>query len=511
MADSLQQTEGTPAAAAEAEAEERAAEQVRQDQYYAARLAKLERIEAAGIDPFPARYPRTHTLAEAVARFPELESYEVRVAGRIRQHRLMGRAAFMHLEDESGRLQVYLKQDILGADTYAFWNENLDLADFIGVRGPLFRTRTGEITVEAREVTLLAKALRPPPSHWHGLTDVETRLRQRYLDLMVNPEVRETFRIRAKIVSAMRRFLEGRGFLEVETPVLQPVFGGATARPFTTYYNALDRSMYLRIALELYLKRLVVGGFEKVYEIGRNFRNEGVSTKHNPEFTMLETYEAYADYHAVMRMVEELIAEVTTAVHGGRTFTYRGQAIDVTPPWRRTTLREAILEHSGVDYAQHPNAASLAEAARAAGLRFEGSPSRGKLIDELLSQFVEPRLMQPTFLTDYPVELSPLAKTRADDPATVERFEAFMGGLEIANAFSELNDPRDQRARFEAQLREREGGDEEAHLIDEDYVTALEHGLPPTGGLGVGIDRLTILLADQSSIREVVLFPQLRT
>jgi len=389
--------------------------------------------------------------------------------------------------------------------------KNLDVGDFVGAEGTLFRTRTGEVTLEVRHLVLLAKALRPLPEKWHGLTDVEKRYRQRYLDLITSEEVRWVFLTRSRIIAAMRRFLDNRGFVEVETPALQPIYGGAAARPFITHHHALDQDLYLRIATELYLKRLIVGGLEKVYEIGKDFRNEGISTKHNPEFTMMESYEAYADYIDVANMVEEMVAAISRDVLGTLKIPYKGEMIDLTPPWRRVTLREVIREHSGIDYTAYPDRDSLAAAMGAKGIEVDPKAGRGKLIDELLSQFVEPTLIQPTFVLDYPVELSPFAKRKPGDASTAERFEAFAGGMEIANAFSELNDPRDQRERFLEQLRLREQGDEETQVMDEDYLVALEHGMPPTGGLGMGVDRLVMLLTDRQSIREVILFPQLRT
>jgi lysyl-tRNA synthetase, class II len=390
--------------------------------------------------------------------------------------------------------------------------DTLDVGDFLGVVGTTFKTRTGEITVEAAEAHVLSKALRPLPEKWHGLQDVETRYRKRYLDLIANPEVMDVFRTRGRIVHEVRSFLVERGFLEVETPVLQTVPGGGSARPFETHYNALDRTLSLRIALELYLKRCVIGGIEKVFEIGRNFRNEGISLKHNPEFTMLEVYQAYADYEEIMRLTEDLVSTVAYRVLGKTTIPVKGGVeVDLTPPWERKPLRVAIYEACGVDYDEHRSAESLAGAAAEAGLRVQPGWTRGKLIDELLSVFVEPKISNPVFLVDYPLELSPLAKQRTDRPDVVERFEAFCGGMEIANAFSELNDPLDQRERFLEQARQKGSGDDEAMPFDADFLEALEHGMPPTGGMGLGIDRLTMVLTGQDKIRDVILFPQLRT
>ena len=480
------------------------------DELLQVRLAKAEKLREAGVDLYPARFKRTHTTAEALAACESLGETPITVAGRIVARRVMGRASFCHIQDGSGRLQIYLKQDIVGPEKYSEFRDLYDIGDHIGVSGKLFLTRTGEITVEVASLTMLSKSLRPLPEKWHGLSDVEARFRQRYLDLIVNPEARRVFEVRSKVITAMRRFLDGRGFVEVETPVLQPLYGGATARPFKTFYNALDREFYMRIATELYLKRLVVGGMDRVYEIGRVFRNEGVDVKHNPEFTLLETYEAYADYGDVMDMVEQMIPYIAEQALGTRIIERGGQQIDLTPPWRRVSIREAIREASGVDFEDYSDQASLYERVKGMGLPIEPRSPRAKIIDELLSRFVEPNLIQPTFITDHPVELSPLAKKRSDNPRLVERFEAFAGGYELANAFSELNDPIDQRARFDQQLDALAAGDEEAHQMDEDYILALEHGMPPTGGLGVGVDRLTMFLTGQDSLREVILFPQLR-
>lgn len=474
------------------------------------RLAKLDRLRQQGVDPFPRRYKRTIMADEAVERFEQLGGVELRLAGRIVGMRVMGRASFAHIMDGSGRIQIYARSDVLGEERYQLFKA-LDVGDFLGVSGTLFQTRTGEVTVQVTDFELLAKSLRPLPEKWHGLTDVEKRYRQRYLDLISSPEVRRVFRIRSAVIASMRRFLQERGFIEVETPVLQPLYGGAAARPFETYHNALDRSLYLRIATELYLKRLIVGGFEKVFEIGKNFRNEGISVKHNPEFTVMESYEAYADYYDVMDMVEQMVQSIALDVLGTDLITYQGNQISLKPPWKRITLRDAILEHSGIDIAQFPTQEALYSKMVELNVRVVPGMPRGKLVDDLLSAFVEPKLIQPTFVLDYPAELSPLAKKKADDPTLVERFEGFIGGLELANAFTELNDPIDQRERFVRQLEDRAAGDEEAHILDEDFILALEHGMPPTGGLGIGVDRLVMVLTDQYSIREVILFPQLRS
>jgi len=482
-----------------------------EDEIISLRKEKLARLRARGIDPYPARFHVTHTAADAVALLPEstAAAQALSVAGRVTAMRVMGKASFLDLRDGSGRIQVYVKRESVGPEAYETLKD-IDLGDFLGVTGRLFRTKTGEPTVEAETYSLLAKALRPPPEKWHGLQDVEVRYRQRYLDLMANPEVRETFVTRSRVIAAIRRFLDARGYLEVETPILQATAGGAAARPFVTYHNALDRQFYLRIALELHLKRLVVGGFDRVYEIGRIFRNEGVSTKYNPEFTMLESYEAYSDYNRLMDMVEEMVSSLARDTLGTPSVPYGDTVIDFAPPWPRIPLRDAIRQHAGVDFEEHPDLDSMRQAAAAAGVRIEESWGRGKLIDELLTLHVEPKLLQPTFLIDYPIELSPLAKRKPGAPHLVERFELFICAREAGNAYTELNDPIDQRERFLEQARLRAAGDEEAEVADEDFLVALEHGLPPTAGLGIGIDRLVMALTGSSSIREVILFPALR-
>ena len=482
-----------------------------EEEIIALRTAKLERLRARGIDPYPARFRPSHTAQQAVDLLEggNESADPVTIAGRITAMRQMGKATFVDLRDGSGRIQTYLKEDVLGPETYETLRD-LDLGDFLGVRGPLFRTKTGEPTLRVEELTVLAKALRAPPEKWHGLQDVEVRYRQRYLDLMASPQVRDAFLSRSRIISGIRRFLDGRGFLEVETPVLQPAAGGAAARPFATHHNALDRQLFLRIALELYLKRLVIGGYDRVYEIGRIFRNEGVSAKWNPEFTMLESYQAYADYTDVMDMVEEMISTLAQELLGGATVDYGDTKIDFAPGWPRITLRDAIKQHSGIDFEEHPDVESMREAAASCGVGVDETWGRGKLIDELLSAKVEPNLVQPTFLLDYPVELSPLAKRKPDNPRLVERFELFIAGREVGNAYSELNDPQEQRERMLTQARLRAAGDEEVELADEEFLVALEYGMPPCGGLGIGIDRLVMALTGQSSIREVILFPHLR-
>lgn len=477
------------------------------------RHSKLQRIRERGIDPYPPRVERTHTTAQARVAFEEAqkgESPTVKVVGRLMSIRVMGGSTFAHIEDGSGRIQIYLRQDILGEEEYEFFKRDFDIGDFVGVEGRLFRTRTGEVTVKVQRFYMLAKSLKPLPEKWHGLRDVEMRYRQRYVDLIVNQDVRRVFTARARIVSAMRRFFDGRGFLEVETPILQPIYGGAMARPFTTYHNQLHQTLYLRIATELYLKRLIVGGYERVYEIGKDFRNEGVDQEHNPEFTMIEFYMAYADYSDVMDLTEEMVAYVAQEVLGTLQITYDGNEIDLTPPWSRIPLRQAIKEKTGIDYREHPEAESLYHAIREIGGNVEPKATWGKLVDSLLNNYVQPRLIQPTFLIDYPIEISPLAKKKPDDPSTVERFEGFIGGMEVCNAFTELNDPVDQRERFLAQGRAFEAGDEEAHQMDEDFIRAQSYGMPPTGGWGMGVDRLVMLFTNQASIRDVILFPHLR-
>jgi lysyl-tRNA synthetase class 2 len=484
------------------------------------RLAKLDELRSAGIEPYPPRLdrPRSHTAAEATAAFEQAEAsgdaapVQVDLAGRMVSRRIMGKVGFAHIEDGSGRVQVFVRKDGVGDEVYdLLFKKLLDLGDFIAVSGRMLRTKTGEISCEAQTIQLLAKSLEPMPDKWHGLKDVETRYRRRYVDLMVNPEVREVFIARARMVQAIREYLDGEGFVEVETPVLQPIYGGAAARPFTTYHNQLKQDLYLRISFELYLKRLLVGGLERVYEIGRDFRNEGVSFKHNPEFTQLEWYEAYADYNVVMDRVEAMLAHVARRLTGGTVITYQGQQIDLAPPWRRITLRDAIIEYADIDYTQFPTAEALAAAMRAMGHRPENTSNRGKLIDSLLGNHVEPNLIQPTFVTEYPIEISPLAKKKAGDPNTVERFEYFIAGMEMGNAFTELNDPLDQRARMEWMQQLYGAEDEERHPVDEDYLLAMSYGMPPNGGFGTGVDRLAMLFCDKASIRDVLLFPHLRS
>lgn len=480
------------------------------------RAAKVEKLRQRGINPYPNSYTRTHTALDAKALFVQDKMQPgavFSIAGRIMAHRKMGKATFIDLQDGSGKIQAYFGSEQMGAERYEMV-QDLDLGDFIGVRGGLFKTRTGEITVGASDFTILAKALQPLPEKWHGLVDVEKRYRQRYLDLISNEETRGIFLKRSHIISAMRRFLDGRGFIEVETPVFQPIAGGARAHPFVTHHQALDQDFYLRIATELYLKRMIVSGFDKVYEIGRIFRNEGISIKHNPEFTTLESYEAYADYNDVMVMLEDMVSSIARDVLGTTRVTFGDHTLDFTPPWNRITLRDAVRDSCGLDLEEslRDGGQGLRRAMEDRGMALDQTMSPAYLVDKLLSTFVEPGLVQPTFLIDYPADTTPLAKTKPDNPQTVERFEAFAVGMEFANAFTELNDPVEQAARFTTQEEWRaQFGDNEAERYQEDFITALEHGMPPTGGLGVGIDRLVMLLTNQQSIREVILFPQLKT
>jgi lysyl-tRNA synthetase class 2 len=475
------------------------------------RLDSLNRIRARGIDPYPHSYHPSHTIREAIILFEQQgkSSQDISLAGRIMSQRSIGKMSFLDIRDSSGKIQLSLRYDILGREKYELL-QDIDIGDIIGAKGKLFLTKSGELTLEVSDFTMLSKSLRPLPEKWHGLVDVETRYRQRYLDLISNEENKNIFILRSKIITAIRNFLDKQGFMEVETPVLQPHAGGALARPFITHHHALDADLYLRIALELHLKRLVVGGFDKVYEIGRAFRNEGISVRHNPEFTLLECYEAYSDYNDMMRLVEGMFMHVAKEVLGNTKLVCNGQAIDLSLPWQRLYLREAIKNYCGIDFEDYPDAASLRT--RMAELNVDVDPTKGKgrLIEELISTFVEPNLIQPTFLLDYPVEMSPLAKRKRGDDQLVERFEGFVDGIEVANAFTELNDPLEQRERFRQQLKERVA-DEEVEIADEDFLQALEYGMPPTGGLGMGIDRLVMLLTGQQSVREVILFPQLKT
>ncbi len=476
------------------------------------RYQKIGRLRERGIDPYPLRASRTHTTREVIDAFTAGTPLDnVRLAGRLISLRDMGKITFGHLQDGSGKLQLLVRRDTVGAEAYTMLLKDFDLADFISAEGHVIKTKTGEITLEVTRFDLLSKALSPLPEKFHGLKDVETRYRQRYLDLVGSDEVRKVFVTRARTVTALRQYLDAHGFLEVETPTLQPLYGGAAAEPFLTHHNKLDRDLYLRIATELYLKRLLVGGMERVYEIGKDFRNEGIDTKHNPEFTMMECYQAYADYTSMMTLVEEVYAACALAATGSLQIPFQGATLDLTPPWKRVTIRDVIFDATGADIYVQTDLAALTARIDELGLKVERHPTWGKQVDELLSTFVEPTLIQPTFIMDYPEEISPFAKKKPDHPSIVERFEAFAGALELGNAFTELNDPLDQYSRFAEQAEQRRAGDVEAHQVDLDFIEAMMHGMPPTGGLGLGVDRMVMLFTDQASIREVILFPQLRT
>ena len=491
------------------------------------RFDKIASMRAAGIEPYPTRTEVNHTIAEAIRKFEKAETTGealvpgIVLGGRIRASRIMGKLAFAHIEDGSGRVQLFLRVNELGEEAMALYKDFFDLGDYIQANGDMVRTRTGEISLQVKEFKMLAKAITPLPAakdevvdgvvvRHATLADPETRYRQRYADLAVNEDVRKVFRTRAGIVKALRNFFDDRGFIEVETPILQPIYGGAAAKPFVTHHNQLKQDLYLRISFELYLKRLIVGGLDKVYEIGRDFRNEGVSFKHNPEFTQLEFYWAYADYLKVMELTEQMIANVCDQVLGTRKLVFDGHEIDFNPPWKRVDLRKGLIEACGIDIDQYPTAETLAQAMRARNMKFKPNEARGKLIDFLLGEYLEPTFIQPPFLYDYPRDISPLAKNRPGDPTTVERFEGFVGGMELCNAFTELNDPLEQEARFLEMGREYKAEDEERHPMDEDYLQAMSYGMPPQGGFGMGIDRLCMLLTDRHTIREVLLFPHLR-
>ena len=491
---------------------EKTREKIREDL-----LKKLQTFREMGINPYPHRFKVSHTLGEVVKRFGGVDDPgaleaggEFTLAGRMVSLRLHGRIAFAHIRDATGRLQILVERDLVGRDFYNKVFKKLDVGDFLGVKGTLFRTRTGELTLHAKEVHLLSKVLRPLPEKWHGLRDVELRYRQRYLDLIANEESRRVFLIRSEVIRLIREFLVERGFVEVETPIMQPIPGGAAARPFVTHHNALDMDLYLRIAPELYLKRLVVGGFDRVFELGKCFRNEGISTEHNPEFTMVEFYMAYADYMDLMALTEEMLSQLAQRVLDTTKISYGGQQIDLTPPYKRITFHDALREIGGVPEEVLKDEDKARAYARALEIDEEKLTSFGRVLGEIFDKKVEPQLLQPTFIYDYPKDISPLAKTKEGDPTLVERFEFFVACKEVANAYTELNDPLDQRERFQRQLEERALGDEEAHRMDEDYIRALEYGLPPTAGEGIGIDRLVMILTDSPSIRDVILFPTLR-
>jgi lysyl-tRNA synthetase, class II len=476
------------------------------------RLESLKRLRSRGVDPYPHSYHPSHTVKEAIGLFEREgdSSPDISLAGRIMSKRSIGKMSFLDIRDRSGKIQLSLRYDLLGKEKYEFL-QDVDIGDIVGAKGKLFKTKSGELTLGVSDFVMLSKSLRPLPEKWHGLADVEKRYRQRYLDLISNEENRNIFVLRSKIITVIRSFLDGRGFMEVETPVLQPHAGGALARPFVTHHHTLDEDLYLRIALELHLKRLVVGGLDRVYEIGRVFRNEGISVEHNPEFTMLECYQAYSDYEDIMELVEDMVRQVAETVLGDTRLVYNNNVIDLGLRWQRVYLREAVKQYCGIDFEDYADADSMRTRMRGLGMDVDPAKGKGRLIEDLLTTFVEPHLIQPTFLLDYPVEMSPLAKRKRGDDKLVERFEGFVVGMEVANAFTELNDPLEQRERFRQQLKERAGGDEEAEVGDEDFLQALEYGMPPTGGLGMGVDRLVMLLTGQQSIREVILFPQLKT
>lgn len=474
------------------------------------RKEKLEELQKAGEDPFEiTKYNRTHNSKQVKDNFEELEQKDVSIAGRIIGKRIMGKASFCHIQDMQGKIQSYVSLNDLGEEKYKKFKE-FDIGDIIGITGFVFKTKTGEISVHAKDVILLCKALRPLPEKFHGLKDTDLRYRQRYVDLIVNPEVKETFLKRTKILKEIRNVLDSKGYLEVDTPILNTIPGGAAARPFVTHHNTLDMDMYLRIANELYLKRLIVGGFDKVYEMGRMFRNEGISIKHNPEFTNIELYSAYEDYHDMMDIAEEIISTVAKNVLGTTKITYQGTEIDLTPEWKRITMIDAIKEVTGIDFNKIETDEEAKNIAKELKLEYDETMTRGHIINLVFEEKVEETLIQPTFICDYPVEVSPLTKRKVEDKRLTERFELFIGGREYGNAYSELNDPIDQYQRFLKQVEAREAGDEEANMMDEDFITALEYGMPPTGGLGLGIDRLIMLLTDSASIRDVLLFPTMK-
>lgn len=480
------------------------------------RYDKLDRLRALGVDPFGDKFDRAHHANQVTEQYDgmskeDLEALgaEVSLAGRIMQKRSMGKAGFAHIQDLSGKIQIYVRQDVLGDALFEAY-DMLDLGDMVGVTGTVFKTKTGELSVKVKSLVVLTKSLYPLPEKFHGLKDVELRYRQRYVDLIMNPDVQQTFVMRSRIIQSMRRYLDGLGFLEVETPTLHAIAGGAAARPFRTHHNALDMELVMRIAIELHLKRLIVGGMEKVYEIGRVYRNEGISTRHNPEFTMLELYEAYADYKDIMDLTEGCVKHIAQELLGTTTIDYQGVEVDLGSPWRRVSMVELIKEHCGVDFLTVTSDEEAHALAKEHGVKVEKTHTYGHIINEFFEQKIEESLIQPTFVTGHPVAISPLAKKNTADPRFTDRFELFIVAREHANAFSELNDPIDQRQRFEAQLKEREQGNDEAHEMDDDFIRALEYGMPPTGGLGIGIDRLVMLLTNSPSIRDVLLFPLMR-
>ncbi len=475
---------------------------------------KIEELRRKNIDPFGYRFVKACRISDLIEKNKNIEigqcnQEQISVAGRLMALRKHGKAIFGNLEDLSGKIQIYIKESEVGKEPFDLFGK-IDVGDILGVTGLIFRTRTGEITILVKEFVLLCKSVRNLPEKWHGLKDIEIRYRKRYLDLIVNPGIREIFIKRSKSIQLIRDFLNNKGYLEVETPIMQPIPGGATARPFITHHNTLNKDFYLRIAPELYLKRLLVGGFEKVYELGRNFRNEGISTKHNPEFTMLELYEAYGDYYTMMQITEELLAYVVKKVLGSLEIEYQGNKINLTSPWRRISMYKAIEEATGVQIGNLEPPDYL-KVIKEYNLSIDGEINKGEIANELFEKYVEPSLIQPTFVLDYPLELSPLSKQKKDNPELVERFELFISSMELANAFTELNDPAEQRRRFEEQATKKGAGERKGHFMDEDYIEALEYGMPPAGGLGIGIDRLVMLLTDSNSIKEVILFPQLKS
>lgn len=474
------------------------------------RREKLSSLQEKGKDPFKIeKYEKTHHSKDILDNFDDLEGSQVSIAGRMMSKRGHGKASFIEIQDQEGRVQAYVRQDRIGDEEYADF-KTYDIGDILGIKGEVFKTQRGEISVKATEVTLLSKSLQILPEKFHGLKDPDLRFRQRYVDLIMNPEVKEAFLIRNKATKALREFLEQKGFLEVDTPILNTIAGGASARPFITHHNTLDIDMYLRIANELYLKRLIVGGFEKVYEMGRMFRNEGMSIKHNPEYTAMELYQAYADYEEIMELTENIVAHMAIKATGSSKINYQGKEIDFTPPWKRLSMQDAVKEYAGVDFDNIQTDEEAIKIAKEKNVEIREGMTRGHIINEFFETFCEEHLMQPTFITHHPVEVSPLAKRNPQDPRITNRFEAFVNTWEIANAFSELNDPIDQKGRFMDQLKQREMGDDEAHLLDEDFLNALEVGLPPTGGLGIGIDRVMMLLTNSTSIRDVILFPTMK-
>lgn len=482
----------------------------------AQRRQKLTDLKDENVNPYPNDFRPDTLVDEIFDRYSDQDKEQLTsvsetfsLAGRLMTKRVMGKASFVHIADRKGKIQIYVKRDAVGADKYDRFKK-FDIGDFVGVKGRVFKTKVGELSIEATEVSLVTKSLRPLPEKWHGLTDIETRYRQRYVDLIVNPDVKDIFRKRGQIVRSIRDYLTDRDYLEVETPMMHPIPGGATARPFITHHNALGMDLYLRIAPELYLKRLVVGGIERVFEINRNFRNEGISQQHNPEFTMLEFYQAYSTFEDLIDLFEDMISKVTIELHGTHKITYQGTDIDLSPPWNRLTVKESILKYSDADEATLEDKTMAFGFAKKLGLDPDERWGLGKLLTEIFDSVAEPNLIQPTFITDYPTEVSPLSRKNDHNPDIVDRFELFICGREMANAFSELNDPIDQKERFESQVEEKEAGDDEAHFMDEDYIRALEYGMPPTAGAGLGIDRLVMLLTDSASIRDVLFFPHMR-